>query len=105
MKTLKALVRVVNPETQEAETFRPGDDLPDWFYEKVTNPAAWSDEDAPSPNPAPTSGDVSSEMTREQLLEAAQSQFNLVPGEDFPKSAGKDVILAAIAHAQSGSGD
>lgn len=47
-KTIKRHVSVINPENREAVWFQPGDSLPKWAENLVTNPAAFEDESADS---------------------------------------------------------
>src|SRR5688500_16939412 len=116
MKQLAGVVRATDPETLEMVTFDPadwdGEDLPDWVYEQVTNPAAWVGEDDPEDPDAIDQSALSDdqkqlihaaavaaspENTRDELINIATG-LGLEPGEDFPKSAGKDIVLAAIKH-------
>lgn len=40
-RKLAVTVHVANPETGTTEVFRPGDDVPSWAAEAITNPDVW----------------------------------------------------------------
>lgn len=80
---------VVNPETGEAETFTPEQDVPDWAKRLITNPSAWAivDDDGESH----TVDDVIGSMSRDDIIRALVDA-GLEQGADFPKSASKDKL-------------
>lgn len=47
-KTLFRSVSVTNPITGQVEWFHPGDDLPRWAQDAITNPRAFIDPDNPT---------------------------------------------------------
>lgn len=52
-KQLSRVVVLTNPETRNAEVFRPGDDVPAWAREVITNPTAWDGGDTADSTPEP----------------------------------------------------
>ncbi|GAA4845519.1 hypothetical protein GCM10023201_40990 [Actinomycetospora corticicola] len=56
-RRLAGYVHLTDPDTGQPVVLAPGDDVPGWADELITNPAAWADDDeqpaAPSRSPQP----------------------------------------------------
>jgi hypothetical protein len=53
MPILTGIVHVLHPDTRDIVTLSPGDTLPEWAVDIVTNPDVLRDEAEPEPEPAP----------------------------------------------------
>jgi hypothetical protein len=106
MKVRRSTI-VYDPATKLPVYLNDGDEVPAWAIDKITNPEVFAnDAQSSSADPdLPGSIDYQSVIadipdppeaaTREELL-AIAGRLGLTVGEHFPKSAGKDVLLAAI---------
>jgi len=124
VKQLKRVVILTNPETRQAETFRPGESVPGWARKAITNPAAWEtsdteDDQADEPEPeepeTPANdgedGGSDSDGEEEALpqparagrgssLEAWQAYAD-ARGIEYANDATRDDIIAAVDATES----
>lgn len=50
-RRLVATVILPDPEGGHPRVFSPGDDVPEWAADRITNPAAWASDDPESTQP------------------------------------------------------
>ena len=84
------------------QVFAPGDEVPDGYAEKITNPAAWGDEDtdetpakAADSAPAPDPDKVPPRAGRGSSKEA-WAQFAMAKGYAVADGATRDDIIADL---------
>lgn len=104
-KIVKVHTVIHDPETGMAMHLAPGDEVPAWAT--VTNPEVVGPQEAST---APNTAQLATlpdgftdlpgppeSMTRDELIGIAQ-RLGLSVGVDFPKSANKETVFAAIKH-------
>lgn len=86
-RKLASYVHLVEPDSQAAVRFGPGDALPEWAEGLITNPAAW----AADAEPGPMGVDAS---------QRASSTQPLTPVDDVPEGTVEDVLEWVMAPAE-----
>lgn len=81
----------VDDEDGNSRTFGPGDSVPKEWAERITNPAAWTDEPLDADDGDVVGDLLPSDSTRLELLRAAERV-----GVEVPASASKEQITRAI---------
>lgn len=70
-RKLAVTVHVTNPETGAIEVFRPGDDVPGWAANAITNPDVWAGSDRASDSEA--TDEVAEGASSEGSVQTAKS--------------------------------
>jgi hypothetical protein len=82
----------VHDEDGSPFTFAPGDDVPGWAADKITNPAVWDD--------LPESGESKSVKPFSQLNKSELEAVAVDEGIDISEASTNDEIRAAIKAAR-----
>lgn len=91
MRQLVRHVSVRNPETSYVYSFGPGDDVPEWAAELITNPDNWSQPDTSTPLNEPPR---TSAHARRDDWAAYATSLGIMVRDDWKR----DDIIAAVDH-------
>jgi hypothetical protein len=89
----------VHDDHGASHVFAPGDDVPEWAAERITNPKAWADDEPVTPTAEPEADDVDvSEPPRSGpgSGEAAWAEYAAARGLEVPDGASRKDIIAAV---------
>lgn len=92
MASLRGHVVLRNPDTLLVETFGPGDDVPAWAAERITNPEVLAQESAP----APQDGPVEPPRAGRGASAKAWSAYAAELGVEVQDGATREDIIAAV---------
>lgn len=85
----------LHDENDVVRGFGPGDVIPEWVAEQITNPDVWEDDDsADGADEAP--GDGAPPRTGKGSSAAAWLAYAKSLGVDVAEDAGRDEIIAAV---------
>lgn len=95
---------LVDPRSGAVRSFGPGDDVPMWAAEKITNPAAWADDDArESVLAGPDEGDLTDAYLAGREAGRAEKLTELCEAAGVD---GEDALLEALsATGEAATGD